>query len=90
MTLDGVKYNIEIKCPFSTVYEFDKDEPLKKSPTMIKKLKSKKISPNIQHKTIKKKFNDKILNHKINLKIEYDQKQFKINLIKKKNKNKRI
>ena len=27
MTIDGVKYNIEIKCPLSGMYEYDMDDP---------------------------------------------------------------
>jgi len=45
MTLDGVKYNVEIKCPFSGVYEYDADAPLRNSFKMIKKLKTKKTPP---------------------------------------------
>lgn len=45
MTIDGVKYNIEIKCPLSGMYEYDMDDPLRNSPKMIKKLKTKKIPP---------------------------------------------
>ena len=48
------------------------------------KFKCKKISPNVQHKLKKKKFNDKILNYKINLKIECNQKHLKIKSIQKK------